>query len=228
MIDSIKELQYRNSNGRSSIEYRLVCNDTCSLTVIPSWMDEEGVTINLDSKKVDIVLKVLNDFDVASWDGFSKSNKHVLDGDDFTFKVVTKNNQSIYATGYMKFPKNYSSVVSELKTLFNDWFDEEFLPLFNHDSLKDFVIDDVSKIEVDKYGEGGLETEEIEDLEEILKIYHKWKDTYVVKECPKSCEDNTTIYRFIMKDGKEFQIEKECNWIVLDNKRYYYKEYPFM
>ena len=228
MIDSIKELYYSHSNGRSRIEYDLMCQDTCTLTVKPSWMDdEEGIVVEVDSKDVDRILRILQDHDVSSWDGFSKSDKNVLDGDGFSFKVVTKNNQSIYADGYMKFPKYYFEVVSELKTIFNDICDKTFLPLFEHESLKGFSIDDVSKIIIDQYGEGGLETEEVEDSEEILRTYNQWKDASILKECKMACEDNTTVYRFIMKDGKEYKIEKECNWLVFNNKRYYYRLYPF-
>ena len=35
-----------------------------------------------------------------------------------------------------------------------------------------------------------------------------------------TCEDNTTIYTFILTDNTEITIEKECDWLVIDKKRY--------
>lgn len=64
---------------------------------------------------------------------------------------------------------------------------------------------------------------EITNKEEILKIYNGWKDTRVIKECDMSCEENTTVYKFIMSNGGEYSIEKECDWLVINNKRYYFE-----
>ena len=226
-IDSIEEIVYSHSNGRSHIVYHLNCGDTCTLNVIPSWMDDEGVVVDVDSDTVNQILRILKDNNVSSWDGFDKSDSHVLDGDDFAFQVVMKNHKKIYAKGYMKYPKNYRAVISELTNIFNKICDQNFLLLFEHDSLKEFSFDNISKVLIEKYTEDGLETEEYTDPEKMKNIYNQWKGVQIVKETDMSCVDNTTIYRFVMKDGNEYSIEKECNWIVLNQKRYYYKEYPF-
>ena len=32
--------------------------------------------------------------------------------------------------------------------------------------------------------------------------------------------DNTTVYKFILKDGNSYSIEIECDWFVINGKRY--------
>ena len=66
------------------------------------------------------VMEIINKYDVLSWDGFDKDNRWVLDGEDFTFKLVLSDGTDVYATGSNKFPTNYRNVFSELEALFED------------------------------------------------------------------------------------------------------------
>lgn len=55
---------------------------------------------------------------LLSWDGFNKSNKHVLDGSAFSMGFTLSTGQTISARGYMEYPKNYSEAAGELHRLF--------------------------------------------------------------------------------------------------------------
>ena len=66
------------------------------------------------------IMEIISKYDVLSWDGFDKDNRWVLDGEDFTFKLVLSDGTDVYATGSNKFPENYREVFSELEALFED------------------------------------------------------------------------------------------------------------
>ena len=81
-------------------------------------------TPNDNAKKVEVhedfaknIKKILKKYNVEKWDGFNKSDKHVLDGNSFSLSVKTKNSK-IAASGYMKWPKNYAEVKQELDKIF--------------------------------------------------------------------------------------------------------------
>ena len=37
------------------------------------------------------------------------------------------------------------------------------------------------------------------------------------------CDDNTTVYSFVLRDNTKVSIEVECDWIVLEGKNYNFK-----
>lgn len=223
-INSIKELEYKVNDGRNiygDIIYNLKCDDKCILSSkLDGYNDDEFFEVEISNDDYNKILKILRDYNVGSWDGFKKSDKHVLDGKSYTFEVVTKDNQRIYASGYMAYPKNYNVVIEKLKEIFDKANDSLCIDLFSHDKYKGFDIKNVSKVIEEFYGEGGLEKTEYDSNEKIMEIYNKYKDLKIGIETKSACEDNTVIYRFIMNDGKEYTIENECDWIVLDNKNY--------
>lgn len=57
---------------------------------------------------------------VGKWNGFDKANKNVLDGDNFSLRLTNGSGEKLYAHGYMKWPKNYSSVKNGIEDLFGD------------------------------------------------------------------------------------------------------------
>ena len=98
------------------------------------------------------------------------------------------------------------------------------ISLLENEYYKDLNISDVSKVTITKYTEGGSDIEEIEDKDEILKIYNYLKKQTLIEETNMACEDNTVIYIFVTNDDKEYKVEKECDWFVINNKRYLYKK----
>ncbi|MBE6734059.1 MAG: hypothetical protein E7563_01785 [Ruminococcaceae bacterium] len=57
---------------------------------------------------------------VYRWDGFSGNAWGVMDGTSFTFTATVNEGDSIYAHGYMKFPKDYHEFLRGV----NDMLDE--------------------------------------------------------------------------------------------------------
>ena len=56
------------------------------------------------------LINVLNEYNVAKWDGFHKSDQNVLDGDSFSFSMYTLEDRYISASGYMSWPENYRNI----------------------------------------------------------------------------------------------------------------------
>lgn len=113
-----------NSNIVYTLEYR---NDKYIATVKPYGIsNEESREIVVKEDFVKEVEDVLNKYEVASWDGFNKSDKYVLDGDSFSFSTSFKDDKSISAHGYMSWPKNYYNVRNELDELFMNLYNSVY------------------------------------------------------------------------------------------------------
>ncbi len=226
-INSIKLIEYGYGDGRTiygHTKYTLKCDDKCILTSkLDGFPDEEVFVVEIGDSDVDKIIKLFNEYNVASWDGFRKSDKYVLDGTSFSFNVETKDGQKIYASGYMKWPKNYREVIDGMVSIFEKANDTLSFMLFDHENYKGFDVRNVVKVIDDFYGEGGVETKEYTEEKDINSLYERFNHYKLGIETNQACEDNTHKYRFIMKDGKEYVIEVECDWIVLDGKRYIYR-----
>ena len=80
---------------------------------------EEAKTIEInDNKVISEIENLLNKYEVYKWDGFSKSDNNVLDGNSFFFNLVYSDNKKINANGYMMYPKNYKEVKEGLDSIF--------------------------------------------------------------------------------------------------------------
>lgn len=95
--------------------------------------------------------------------------------------------------------------------------------LMSFDKFKDIDIDTIESVTIVKYTEAGNDEEIITDKKEIKSLYDRLSNIKVGKEVNMSCEDNTTIYNFNRKDGKDIPIEIECDWLVINEKRYLIK-----
>ena len=58
------------------------------------------------------------------WDGFDKSNKHVMDGNHFSLSITLADGKTISAHGSNRFPDGYSDAKQEICELFEDLIDK--------------------------------------------------------------------------------------------------------
>ena len=127
-IKDLKRITFSYSTGNeiySNVRYSLECNESCKVTIKPSGIsDDDKYETEVDSNFVKKVEDILNKYNVASWNGFNKSNQNVLDGDSFSIHIDYGNNGYISASGYMMWPDNYSDVRSELNTVFMELYKE--------------------------------------------------------------------------------------------------------
>ena len=92
--------------------------------------------------------------------------------------------------------------------------------LLKHEQYKDFTVDDVISYELIRYTVAGDNKEEFSDRESIEKAYKGLSETKLGEETTMSCEDNTTVFIFYLKDGSTRSFEKECDWFIIDGKHY--------
>ena len=120
-ITNIKKFELSYSKGyamEANTIYTINCTKGCVATIKHTGSSEvKTVEINEDTVKA--IEDLLNDYKVGSWDGFNKSNKHVLDGNSFHMYITTEKTH-ISASGYEYWPKNYKVVRERLDSIFSD------------------------------------------------------------------------------------------------------------
>lgn len=94
------------------------------------------------------------------------------------------------------------------------------VPILEFDKYKGFSIDNVKSLNVIKYIVAGISEETVSEKDEIQSIFNYINRFSVGTETAMACEDNTTIYEFVMKDNSKVSFEFECDWLVVGNKRY--------
>lgn len=127
-ISSIKSFKYFYSNGyaiNANTEYTLEYKDNNYIvTIKPNGVPEEDKKeFEVDKEFASKIEEIFKKYDVGYWNGFDKIDSRVLDGDSFSFSVTFENEDEIYASGYMVWPKNYREVKEELNNLFNKLYE---------------------------------------------------------------------------------------------------------
>ena len=127
--DNIKYIHFSYSTGNmiySNVQYKIEYKDYKYIaTIKPNGIsEEEAKKIEIDENTIEKVINVLNKYKIYHWNNFNKSDKHVLDGNSFSFSLTTKDNKTIDASGYMMWPSNYRNVRDELDEIFNELYKE--------------------------------------------------------------------------------------------------------
>ena len=128
-VSEIKRLYFSYSNGymaNSNVIYELE-NDSygCKVTIKPYEAPyEQEMSLYVSDKVSKKVEDVLNQYNVAKWDGFRGNDPYVLDGDSFSMTLTLKDGTDISASGYMEWPNNYSNVRNELDNIFMEIYYE--------------------------------------------------------------------------------------------------------
>ena len=80
--------------------------------------EEDAKVVEISKSEVKKLEDILNKYEVGKWDGFHKIDKNVLDGHSFSLSLRTFDDNSISASGYMRWPKNYREVRDSLNKFF--------------------------------------------------------------------------------------------------------------
>ena len=121
-----------------------------------------------------------------------------------------------------------SDVKEKIKQKINDTINNQQnfdgLSITKLDEYKDFVLSNIKSLKIIKYKEDGIDEEIILDKNIIKDYYLKISDYTILRKINSSCDDNTSIYQFIMVDNKNISFEFECQYLVLNNNRYEIKK----
>ncbi len=127
-IKELKSLDFFYTNGyayNADVSYKIECDEECLLIVKPYLKgEEESITVKISNEDIKKIEEILRKYEVGKWNGFSKSDQNVLDGDSFHFYVTFKDNTKISASGYMMYPTNYGKVEKELEEIFESLIGE--------------------------------------------------------------------------------------------------------
>ena len=126
----IKSFHLSYSNGYmmyANIVYEFKLENNKYMANIKPYLvaDEEMLTIEIKKTIVDKIIDILKKYEVNKWDGFNKVDKNVLDGDSFSLSIWFQDDKSIYASGYMMWPKNYQNVRDEISDIFMEIYNKE-------------------------------------------------------------------------------------------------------
>ena len=118
-VYQIKKLEYSYTNGyeiNSDVSYKIDCEDKCILIIKEYGKDEKDIiTKKLTNKDMDKFEDMLNKYHILSWKGFNKSDKNVLDGNSFSFRLRYNDDEKLSASGYMMYPNHYNSFQKEFE-----------------------------------------------------------------------------------------------------------------
>ena len=93
--------------------------------------------------------------------------------------------------------------------------------LTDFDEYKDLnTRTDIVKVTIKRYTVGGRNDEEYNTYEDIRRLQNNITSIKIGKETDRACEDNTTVYTFETSKGLEINVEIECDWLIIGNKRY--------
>lgn len=106
-------------NGSVSYELKLQEDGSYLATVKPNQVaPEQADSYVVDKAFADELAAFLREHKVQRWNGFQKSNKHVLDGNGFSFSLWTTEDKNISASGYMRWPRGYDEVKAGIEAIF--------------------------------------------------------------------------------------------------------------
>ena len=126
-IESIKTLYFTYTSGymmnaytRYELEKR---EDGYYVKIKPNGIPEEEIQeAKVSDDDISKIVQTLNEYKVIKWNNFHESDKYVLDGDSFSFSLITEEGIDISASGYMRWPKNYNEVKSTLVEIFDAYY----------------------------------------------------------------------------------------------------------
>lgn len=95
--------------------------------------------------------------------------------------------------------------------------------VLDHDYYKGLTLENVTSVTIIKATVAGVTEKEYNSKKDIKRYYNYWKNKKLGKKVKYSCEDNTTTYVFNLENNATIAIEKECDWIVINNERYLIK-----
>ena len=87
--------------------------------------EEDKISRELGKDEVINLEEIFNKFYIYEWDGFSKADQDVLDGNSFSLSYNNANKISIRASGYMMYPERYREFKEEINYFYHNLFFDE-------------------------------------------------------------------------------------------------------
>ena len=101
---------YLYRNGEIYYDTYQISMDTDGYHVSISEEPEQPVSTDV----IDALMKVIDTYEVMSWDGFSESKDYVLDGEGFWLDLTLTDGTRVHAVGDNAFPEHYFEAMGEM------------------------------------------------------------------------------------------------------------------
>lgn len=106
-------------NGSVAYELKQEEDGSYTATVKPNQVAEaDAKKYKVGKDFADELAAFLREKKVNRWNGFQKSDRHVLDGNGFSFSLWTTEDKNISASGYMRWPRGYDEVKAGIEAIF--------------------------------------------------------------------------------------------------------------
>ena len=91
----------------------------------------EGLPVKADVAAAEKLVRIMEEYDVFSWDGFvgEQTEFEILDGEVFSLDAAFSNGESVHASGDNVFPPNYSPAFGTLFEVMENAAGEEIKPI---------------------------------------------------------------------------------------------------
>lgn len=118
-IESFEKITLHTSGMRCTVDYEIVMQagqaELSRYSVRYTQENTERVPERRALVSEQVILQLLNDCQILSWDGFhGKHPRGVKDGTMFSFTAVVNGGRTIRAEGSQKFPKHYRELTQAI------------------------------------------------------------------------------------------------------------------
>ena len=87
--------------------------------------EEDKLTREVGKDEVLKLEEIFNKYYIYEWDGYSKADQDVLDGNSFSLNYKNADKISISASGYMMYPERYRDFKEEIIYFYHNLFFDE-------------------------------------------------------------------------------------------------------
>lgn len=103
--------------------YSVRMEEGCYLADFDLYCRFELYGVPMDNAEVQTLEKLINDSGLWVWNGFSKRNTHVLDGESFALSATFVDGGTLKANGNNAFPSGYYEGSAAICNFFEDFMD---------------------------------------------------------------------------------------------------------
>ena len=128
-VNDFKSMTFSYSNGGDIVNsqeiYEIEKKDNKYIATIKEKFktEDEIIKVEVDKNTIYSIFRIIDTYNVSSWDGFSEHDSNVLDGESFYFSLYVGDDK-VTASGYMSWPDNYGKVNEEFTELFHSLYEK--------------------------------------------------------------------------------------------------------
>lgn len=111
---------YSNAFGDGSYSYKIDTEENPKVFFFQEniYSNQKPITYDMDDSVLTALKDIYLDCDIATWNGFNKTNINVLDGDGFSLNIIFADGEHLTASGSNCAPEGYRNFKAQLDNVF--------------------------------------------------------------------------------------------------------------